>query len=43
MSEDTQQDAGQKSAVLPTHMGQCIDHMELLQQDQLEEYLNTYY
>lgn len=35
MSEDAQQDAGQQGAVLPTHMGQSIDHMELFQQDQL--------
>ena len=41
MSEDAQQDAGQQGAVLPTHMGQSIDHMELFQQDQLWGYTDN--
>ena len=30
VSEDAQQDAGQQGAVLPAHVGQSVDHVELL-------------
>ena len=36
VSEDAQQDAGQLGAVLATDVGQRVDHVEVLLQDELQ-------
>lgn len=35
MSEDPEQDACQQRAVLPAHVSQCIDDIEIFLQDEL--------